>query len=299
VPLPGVEVNAATSSFAFFSENVVYALLPAADGQTGNFYITRDGGATWEIRPAPFAGGKLYFVNEAAGFAYQIIPVDAASTQLVIYQTLDAGLSWNQVYGPSATETITPLPLEGLKNGLSFIDPSRGWIGETLPAGQSLAVHAAPDSGRNWQKQELSAPPELLPAYLTIQPPVFFPSSEQDGFLPVDFVSPEQNTSTRIFYSTHDGGTTWAAGAPIPDSAAYTFINPATGWAWSGHNLYFTSDSAATWTALPVAFARTERASCINFIDVDHGWLLTTDLKNHVHMYATNDGGNTWTVIIP
>jgi len=297
VPLPGVEVNAATGFF-FFNENVVYALHPAADGQTGNFYVTNDGGATWEVHPVPLANGKLYFVNGSVGFAYQIVPVDAGATNLIMYQTLDDGLTWTEVYGPSAP-ALEPLPLEGLKNGLSFIDPSRGWLGETLPAGQSLAVHAAPDSGRNWQKQELSAPAELLPAYLTTHPPVFFQQNELDGFLPVDFVSPEQNTSTRIFYVTHDSGTTWTAGAPIVDSAAYTFLNSVTGWAWGGHSLYFTSDSATTWTALPVAFARGERASCINFIDVDNGWLITTDAKNRVHMYATNDGGNTWAVIIP
>jgi hypothetical protein len=49
---------------------------------------------------------------------------------------------------------------------------------------------------------------------------------------------------------------------------------------------------------MPVAFGRSERASIIDFFDLQNGWLVTIDAKNVLRMYHTIDGGGTWTAII-
>ena len=50
---------------------------------------------------------------------------------------------------------------------------------------------------------------------------------------------------------------------------------------------------------LPVAFGRSEQATNIKFINPTTGYLLTTDAKNRVRIYATQDGGNTWLAVNP
>lgn len=297
VPLPGVTVDSSVSAY-FISQYIAYFFAPVPGGKIGQLFATRDSGATWEITPTPFANAKIYFVNDNVGFAFQTLSVVNNLMTVAIYQTLDRGVSWLQVFIHTANQGDKNLPVEGIKTGMSFIDPSQGFIG--LRAQENgIGLYHALDGGRNWVKQELPVPDEVGSQYQsTVWSPSFLLGNDADGFLPVDFLAGASGASTRVFYLTHDAGVTWEKGGSLTDGAAYFFLDSQTGWAWSGHTIYSTIDGAATWQKIPVAFSPGERASIINFADSQNGWLVTVDAKNILRFYRTADGGGTWAAII-
>jgi len=297
VPLPGATVDTSIGTF-FYTADIAYFAVPIPNAQIGQFFATRDGGQTWNINPIPFSTGKFYFINDNNGFAFHTLSKTADMMTVSIYQTADRGATWNQVFIHKADLGDTNLPAAGIKSGMSFIDDSNGFIG-LLSQQNSIGLYSAPDAGRTWVKQDLDLPAKLGAYTSNVWPPIFFSGNGLDGFLPVDFLSADTGSSTRVFYATHDSGVTWTMVGSIPDGAACFFLNPQTGWAWGGHSIYFTSDGAQIWRQLPVAFSRSERATIIEFVDINNGWLVTVDTKNRLRTYRTNDSGATWTVIVP
>jgi photosystem II stability/assembly factor-like uncharacterized protein len=296
VPLPNATFNLSTG-YAFFSAKVAFFLVPAPDGKSGVFLTTSDGGGTWQETAVPFATGHLYFINSIIGHVYQ--GLDEENGPIGIYQTLDGGQNWGHFYDQNRIGTDGSLPATEPKHGMTFIDPSQGWIGLSSMKRGEILLYRTGDSGRNWLKQDLPLP-ENSDAYdVVVSSPYFIRENDRDGFLPVDFSLNETGASNRIFYFTHDSGATWTPGGAIPDGGAYTFIDANTGWAWGKRGLYGTSDGAQTWLLLPVAFGRSEHATCINFIDSKNGWLITVGQGSRVRLYRTTDGGYTWTNTIP
>jgi len=217
---------------------------------------------------------------------------------VAIYQTLDRGATWEQVFISAANQGDTNLPAAGIKSRLSFIDPSQGFIG-LLDRQNDPALYHSTDAGRNWAKQPLQLPTGMTSFTASVQPAVFLPKNINDGFLPVDFTPAGGAARIRVFYITHDAGMSWLLGGQIPDGTTLYFFDAQTGWAWGGQSLYKTSDGAQTWTPLPVPFSRSERARLLDFIDANSGWLVTADDHNHLQTYRTSDGGATWTVLVP
>lgn len=295
VPLPGVPYNASITTI-FIDADVAYFFVPAPSGQPGQMLATRDSGATWEITTTPFDNAKIHFSNDNIGFAMQTLSLVDDVMTVTIYQTLDRGATWNQVFANTADQGDKNLPATGIKTGLAFIDSSQGFIGLRDQV-NSVGLYHAQDAGRTWEKQELPLPDNLSNSYQsTVLPAYFIPANSTDGFLPVDFNA--EGVSVRVFYHTKDAGMTWQKGQAIPQGTTYFFIDGQTGWAWGGQNLYTTIDGAETWEQSPVAFNRGEQASTINFVDAKNGWLVTLDAKNVVRMYRTNDGGSTWIAFI-
>jgi photosystem II stability/assembly factor-like uncharacterized protein len=278
---------------------IAYFLAPIPGTKIGQLFATRDGGATWVITITPFTNAKLYFFNDNVGFALQTLSVANNLMTVAIYQTLDRGANWTQVFIHTANPDDKNLPVAGIKTGMSFINTTQGFIGLRAQE-NSVGLYHAQDAGRTWTKQELPLPDGIGAEYQsTVWPPIFFPPNTTDGVLPVDFIVGASGASTRVFYLTHDAGMTWEKGGDFPDSTTYFFIDPKTGWVWDGHSLYTTSDGAKTWTQIPAGFNRSEHASIIDFVDSQNGWLATMDEKNILRLYNTTDGGGTWTAIIP
>src|SRR6185369_14324315 len=231
VPLPGATVNSSVSAY-FISQELAYFFAPIAGAKIGQLFATRDGGATWVITPTPFANAKLYFVNDNVGFALQTLNIVNTVMAVDIYQTLDRGATWTQVFTHITNPGDTNLPQEGLKTGISFIDPSRGFI-SLYGQNNSIGLYHAQDAGRNWSKQDLPLPDGLGDIYRsTVWPPFFFPGNDHDGFLSVDFSADASGPFTRVFYLTHDSGATWEKGGEIPDGSAYFFLDLQNGWVW-------------------------------------------------------------------
>jgi photosystem II stability/assembly factor-like uncharacterized protein len=296
VPLPNSSVDLSTG-YEFFDANVAVLLVPAPDGKTGLFLSTKNGGGTWQVTPVPFAHGRIDFIDAIVGFVYDVS--GGNSEKIAIYQSLDAGQTWGQVYDQTAAASVAKLPETGAKNQISFIDPSQGWIGFSSTKRGEILLYQSVDSGRNWYEKDLPLPENSDEYDVVVSAPFFIQGNYGNGFIPVDFYLPETGASNRIFYFTHDLGATWTPGGAVPDGGAYTFIDANTGWAWGKRGLYGTTDGAQTWLLLPVAFGRSEHATCINFIDSKNGWLITVGQGSRVRLYRTTDGGYTWTNTIP
>jgi photosystem II stability/assembly factor-like uncharacterized protein len=292
VPLPSIVYNPVITT-AFIDKDIAYFLVPGADNLPGHILATRDGGANWQITETPFSNAQLHFSNDNIGFAMQTLSTVDDVMTVAIYQTLDRGAHWEQVFIHTADQGDTNLPVTGLKTGMAFIDSSQGFIG-LRDQTNDVGLYHALDAGRNWEKQELPLPENLSSDYqTTVLPPFFLPQNGANGFLPVDFKVADD--TVRVFYRTDDAGITWQQGQAIPTGSAYFFIDAKNGWAWGGQALYITNDGAETWHQSPVGFSRNEYAKIIDFVDAQNGWLLTLDAKNVLRMYRSNDGGSTWT----
>jgi photosystem II stability/assembly factor-like uncharacterized protein len=296
VPLPGASFNLSTG-YVFFTDQFAYFLVPASDGQTGLLLTTKNGGGTWQVNSVPFAQRNLHFINVLVGFASGGFGAQPGSVTL--YATYDSGQTWSQFYDQATVPAEAALPANGLPTGMSFIDPSQGWVGYSAAQPGELLLYRSYDSGRTWLRENLSLPENAKNALVTVLPPFFIRQTGADGFLPVDLFSPETGLSSRLFYATHDVGTTWTPGEAIVEGGAYTFLDAKTGWAWGKRGIYQTTDGAQTWFLLPAAFNRAEHGTWINFIDPEHGWLLTVDAKSRVRLYRTTNGGYGWETVIP
>lgn len=296
VPLPGAAYNRSVGAY-FVDVNVCFFFVPGANKQPGQVFSSRDRGAHWEMIPTTFNNAKLYFPNDNVGFAMETLSTSKDAMTLAIYQTLDRGKTWTQVFVHTADQGDKNLPVAGIKTGMSFIDPSIGFIGLSKQK-NSVAFYHVEDAGRNWVKQALKLPDNLPSDYeSTVWPAFFFSQNGTDGILPVDYIDNAASTFTRVFYTTHDSGATWAKKGQVPEGAASFFINALTGWAWGKQGLYGTNNNAKTWNLMPAAFGPGEKATIINFIDEKNGWLTTTDAKNVLRLYRSTDGGATWIVL--
>ena len=293
IPLQEGQIDEFTQAL-FVDINTIYMVVPAPDGQAGLLYYTSNGGGAWQISPVPFSRGQFTFTGQV-GYFLEMTRTGPDTAISTIYNSTDNGLTWNVIF-PGAT---TPsLPETGIKTGLAFISPARGWIGVAAQP-QKAVLYKTENSGLDWAPQEIQVPQNITSLKTTTLPPVFFSGNESEGLLPVDYISLDTGDKNRVFYYTSDGGINWLPGGTVIEGGPYTFLDPKTGWVWGKRGLYFTSDSAQTWQLLPVAFGRSEQATSIKFVDPTTGYLLTADAKNRVRIYVTRDGGNTWMAINP
>lgn len=143
--------------------------LKGSVGKTPRLLTTADGGATWRIAtlPADAVGipHDLSFADREHG--WMVLWHESTSTML---RTLDGGQTWND--DPTLTAEMRRLAITHVHfvtRDIGFIFALRLDDGSKRPAtGSTMFVTL--DSGRNWNRQELSAPvnscqvfgPELL-----------------------------------------------------------------------------------------------------------------------------------------
>ncbi len=289
-------INASTQVF-YQDVNTLYTVVPAQDGISGLLYSTQNGGGTWQVNPVPFLHGQLLFVDHT-GYFLEMTRVNAGNMIIALFTSKDNGLTWNRVYPGPNSEPSNSVPLEGQKTGISFLNSDIGWLGlASIP--KKAEIYRTQDGGNSWAIQEIPAPQNITSLKVSSLPPIFFVGNQTDGLLPVDYTSIDTGDRNRVFYTSMDSGENWSPGDSVIDGAAYTFLDLQTGWTWGKRGLYFTNDGAKNWQLLPVAFSSSEHATSIRFIDRTTGWLLTTDAKNRVRIYNTQDGGNTWTAVNP
>jgi len=296
VPMPAAQVNEDTQAY-FADVNTIYMVLPSSDGQTGQLNKTDNGGGTWRSNIVPFLHGQLTFSGQT-GYFLETTRKSSKSMSVALFATLDDGFTWERVFPGANQDPGSDLPEDGIKTGCAFISPERGWLG-LADQHQKVVLYKSENGGRNWFLQDIPVPQNITSLISSTLPPVFFPGDLEQGVLPVDYVSMDSGDRNRVFYFTYDGGVNWTPGESIIDGGVYTFLDAKTGWAWGKRGLFFSSDGGQTWQLLPVAFGRSEYATNLTFIDVNTGWLLTTDAKNRVRIYTTSDGGSTWIAINP
>lgn len=300
---PGLTEVGYATRLSILDVNNVWVQVPNADFVSSTLYRTTDGGATWTSNPVPFGGAEIQFLDSNTGRAMADLGAGAGSEAVAIFQTVDGGVTWTQVFvnDPNQPGSSDSLPLSGIKNGMTFVDASNGFITGTRPVDGEIYLYATHDGGTSWAMQALSLPAGYELNQYMPQAPFFF---GQDGFLPVIIYFPGGNIE-QVFFVTHDGGATWTCDPTNADQVIfpgrYSFSDALTGYSWDGGTtMYFTTNGAQNWGGMGATLDLYESLSRIDFVDAYTGWALSAQDDTGVsRLFHTIDGGVTWTQLNP
>lgn len=286
------------TGFSVLDENIAWVLV--ADSQepvhTGTLYRTQDGGLNWEAIPVPFDSGKLDFVDALQGWMMLNLGAGAGSMGVSIFRTEDGGLTWSEVYtnDPNQPEAGDSLPLGGLKNNLIAKDGQTAWVAGVIYAPETIYLFKSTDGGQTWATQTLPAAPSTQNTESNTKGPILLTAS--DAILPVQFMGETMRTG---FYISHNGGQSWDFNTMMPGLGVTDFVSPADGFYWSGEQFFVTVDGGASWTATNPNIDFGDTLFLMDFVDPQHGWVVTYTGDNQRILYATDDGGVTWRQLTP
>jgi photosystem II stability/assembly factor-like uncharacterized protein len=99
---------------------------------------------------------------------------------------------------------------------------------------------------------------------------------------------------------TNDGGETWTLTPTlIPEAGASDFLLAEEAIVYNGEQFYVTRDAARTWTTVMPDIVFGDSFATMDFVNLNTGWIVTLDPGNHRSLYRTNDGGATWSPVLP
>lgn len=211
--------------------------------------------------------------------------------------TGDGGATWQDIT-PGQT---SPAHIYAV----TFINSQQGWLvqGSTAEEGQIyLEMLMTQDGGLTWQVLPSALPEDpgsapISAAYLNFV-------DGKTGFLAVKLESSSAFSLGRLF-ATQDGGRTWQERS-LPLGEPVSFVDTQHGWTAGGpggEQLFQTVDGGRTWQpqSLPRLFSGSQNqvlAGLPVFRNDKEGFLpLTqTGLDPRLLVYATEDGGETWSL---
>ena len=305
VTMPGV-TGIGGSFFQNSMRAWVFGHVPDTSASGGSLFRTTDGGRSWTVyNNLPFSGGLIQFINDANGFVLSGQPSGMFKQAVDLYQTTDGGATWVRKYtnNPLDPSASTGLPFSGIKEGMTFRDTLRGWIGGESPLSGSVYIYKTNDSGTTWAQQALTMPSGYSSAYTSTSAPIFF--NANDGVLPV-WWGLDIGRDLYI-YVTHDGGTTWTRSTSFARQGWNAdFVSVNDGFTWNaGGYLQVTHNAGASWTQVASNVNFGDDIPAIDFVSTTTGWLfhnhVTDDVTGTVStsLYHTIDGGKTWTLLSP
>jgi photosystem II stability/assembly factor-like uncharacterized protein len=294
-----------STNLAVLNSSTVWVLVPDTDFFSGTLYRTKDGGVTWTSNPVPFGGGFLQFLDTRTGRVLADRGARDGSEAVELFQTTDGGATWVSVFhnDPSQAGSSDSLPLGGIKNGMTFLTASTGWVTGSIPQAGEVYFYGTRDGGVTWSQESVPLPAGYAADQYMPKAPVFF---EEDGFLPLMIYKPGITDFT--FYTTQDGGLTWNGGpadaSRVIKSGLTAFADALHGWSWDGGaSLYWTLDGAQTWEKNPASLDLSGRLSQVEFVPgpAGHftGWALTHVEESGLSQLFRTTDGSTWAPIIP
>ena len=259
------------------------------DFRKGTLYRTSDGGQTWQSAAVPFGGGWVQFQDEAHAVLMADRGVAAGSQGVDLYQTDDAGATWNLI---SHVDPQNPsdqgIPFGGNKSGVTFRDSTHGWVTGFMPVDGGVYLYATRDGGKTWQPVQLDLPAGWQQAQIESKPPVFF--GTQDGILTL---RASANVGQLVLFVTHDGGDTWQATTTLQASGMVSIPSATDVIVWDGAMLHYSLDAGQTWQERTPNLDLSQSLIALQFVDRNTGWALSQEASG-TRLYRTTDGGATW-----
>ena len=245
----------------------------------GGFILhTSDGGAHWEQQATGMpALRSIDFVNAKHGYA------GALTGKL--YETTDGGVTWSDI-----TATL-PAPAKGFC-GMTHVGKEIHIVGRYNFGAADYFY--SPDEGKTWQHQSLRDMAQGLVDVMFLD--------KKTGFIGGMATSQAEGTSPAVILKTTDGGKHWhpvfehAGGRgfawklfPIDKKLIYASLQSQDGV----ERIAKTTDAGEHWDTLTVATGRPHSPGLqgIGFLDENVGFVGGF----HRTVYATTDGGKTWT----
>jgi len=256
----------------------------------GMLYHTNDGGINWSSTSVPIGGGELRFLDDTNGWMMLFAGVATGNMGIRFFQTTDGGVNWNQVYTnvPTDPGASDSLPFAGIKSGFTLRTMQEAWVSGQTYAMNDFYLYHTTDGGHTWVPTNYQLPFTGEGMYLTL-PPKFFDA--QTAILPMTAGS---EGSATFFLITHDGGTTWAIGAPVAGMGKYSVASLNDVFVWFGGVLSVSHDSAQTWTDITPNVDLSANLIQFQFVDSQTGWAVTSDANGHTSLYKSIDGGLSW-----
>jgi photosystem II stability/assembly factor-like uncharacterized protein len=297
--------NGARLSAAFSEGEFAMAAILVGDRVT--IYRTADAGERWDeselVLQEEIQGiTSMALVGETYGWLLATRGVGAGNDWVDLYQTQDGGESWSFLSGSeSEANPEGGIPSGGLKTGLSFSSPERGWLTGSAPM-DLIYLFRTLDGGRTWQPDHLPLPENASFSDSTY-PPIAF--DEQNGVLPARVITLTDEPGL-LFYRTRDAGESWEPVVMLEGSAsAWDWLDPQHGFAAGTDEnfqtkIYRTRDGGASWEAFPVDMAV---VSELKFSTLEEGWAIcgwTFEARENCSgdLYRTGDGGRSWERVI-
>jgi len=265
----------------------------------GLLYHTADGGLTWTISSTPFSGGDLSFIDVNNGWMLADLGVGAGSNAVAVFQTKDGGATWTQTYtnDPNLPEAGDSLPLGGIKSDLIPLNMQTAWVSGVTYASGTVYLFRTDDGGHTWAQVTLELPAGAENYELDIDRDQMKIFSAKDGFLVVRMSGEANQTAV---YITNDAGNTWTLTPTlIPNAGASEFLSAQEAIVYNGEQFYVTRDAARTWSTVSPNIVFGDSFANMDFVNLNTGWVITLDPSNHRSLNRTNDGGATWTPVVP
>lgn len=202
-----------------------------------------------------------------------------------LFWTEDNGLEWREIT-PDAGQPILDVV---------FLDEQHGRALLGQNGSSQFILASTSDSGATWHSAtyDFMALAQMPSAVADVH---MGWRSVSDGWL-VFKLATGSNFSVGLFYTTHDGGSTWQA-HDIPLGEPALMIDAQNGWVAGGPagRLYHTQDGGETWQEeSPVSRAYYQTPM---FVDELHGTLPALYAENetvYVELFQTDNAGQTWT----
>ena len=265
----------------------------------GLLYRTADGGLNWTISSTPFSGGDLSFIDVNNGWMLADLGVGAGSNGVAVFQTKDGGATWAQTYtnDPNLPGAGESLPLGGIKSDLIPLNMQTAWVSGVTYASGTIYLFRTDDGGHTWAQVTLELPAGAENYELGIDRDAMQIFSAKDGFLVVRMSGEANQTAV---YTTNDAGNTWTLTPTlIPNAGASDFLSPQEAIIYNGEQFYVTRDAARTWSTVSPNIVFGDSFADMDFVDLNTGWVITLDPSNHRSLNRTDDGGATWTPVVP
>jgi photosystem II stability/assembly factor-like uncharacterized protein len=268
---------------------------------------TSNGGRTW-TGSAPFRSPGtprwLAFSDRTHGWLLQDLGAAMENDPVRVYRTSDGGRHWVL----AAASPLLGRPGTGRgalasacdKTGIGFATPADGWLaGDCFPLADALLV--SHDGGVIWAAQPLPLPSDACsPDVCMVVPPQFFGST---GFLTIG-----HGGGAPYLLVSHDAGVTWRRVA-LPQAAGPAgsvrffgprqgLLIPAVSQGVPAEVFYQTSDGGQTWAPAHQGL-RFQPGMVVDFASPAAGFAWNPETSGAPPIYATTNGGRTWTWYLP